>query len=139
MNWLRTLLLGGATAALPAEAPDEPPYRQDACPDCGCDDFTAGGPTVRHESNGSHSRVPALSAVLCCLGCGARWYGTPHGLKRPHEAALPPQWAIIDAQAKAQREQAQQQRAQVARQAANGPHPIPRGPGDGFRKPPKPR
>ena len=117
------------------------PHRIDGCPSCGCEHMTAGGATVRHESNGSESRVVQVDGVMCCLSCGERWYGTPQGLKRPHEAALPPQWAMLDMQARATASQTAARREATARRDDPDANDVPRkrGPSTGFRVPPKPR
>lgn len=123
---------GKTTSTEAADAPAAPPMRDDACPSCGCEFFTPGGPVVHVRSNGERAETPASGAILCCLGCGERWYSTPSGLKRPHESALPPAWAMADLQAKA-REVAKQrtdERAERTGRRLAGPH-------EGFRHPPK--
>lgn len=116
----------------------EPSFRRDACPECGCEHFAAGGPVTQHESNGERSRVRQESAVLSCLGCGARWFGTKDGLRKPHEAALPPAWAMMDLQARVQKAQHEASEAQRERQREAKQRPAPRGPHAGFRTPPPP-
>lgn len=115
-----------------SDAPPAPPMRDDACPSCGCERFTPGGPVVVCRSNGVTALTEQSGAVLSCLGCGERWYQTPKGLKRPHESALPPAWAMADMQARA-REVAKQRTVDRPERPAKrmaGPH-------EGFALPPK--
>ena len=134
MKWLAALL------GVDDQTPTEPPRRVDPCPSCGCEYMTAGGPTVTHESNGESARIVQSSAVLCCLGCGERWYGTPRGLKRPHEAALPPAWASIDLHARmtAERDKATAAADERKRSAAETQLNRPRRAHEVFRRPPNP-
>lgn len=103
---------------------------------CGCRDFTAGGMTVRASSAG----VREHGALLCCLACGERYYSTPAGLRRPHESAMPPAWAMLDLQARAAKAQSESAAARMrARTEPQRPEPVPvRSPHRGFRTPPTP-
>lgn len=132
--------LFGDSAPLPLPMPDdEAPFRSDPCPDCGCEQMTAGGPVTFCESNGIRARVRQEGAVLTCLGCGARWFSTKSGLRKPHEAALPPSWAMQDLQATMRKAQDAAAAAQRERQEkAAEQKPKPRGPHTGFRTPPRP-
>ena len=116
--------------------PPEPKFRIDKCPGCGCEHFTAGGPVTQHESNGARARIKQESAVLSCLGCGERYFGTKDGLRKPHEAALPPAWAMADLQARLQKAQdaAGAERRRVQAEADKRPKPS----RTEFRTPPKP-
>jgi hypothetical protein len=100
---------------------------------CGCRDFTAGGQTVRVSPAGAR----ASGVVLSCLGCGARWYNTRAGLRKPHESALPSAWAMQDIQARAAKAQADSMAARLSRRQAEH-SPVSRGPLAGFRVPPVP-
>lgn len=110
---------------LPPVVPNDP------CPDCGCEDFTAGGATV----HGRRGIIVPASAVVCCLGCGARWFGTRAGWRKPHDAAMPPAWAMSDLQSRTVRAQADRltQRQKENEQAAPPPS---RNPARGFNRPP---
>jgi hypothetical protein len=115
------------------------PEREDRCPDCGCAHFTGGGVVLTHRSDGTVAVVVPGSAVLSCLGCGARWYGTPSGLQRPHEASLPPAWAMHDLQARMESARRDAMAAKEKRRDEAAETPAPRGASAGFRRPPVPR
>jgi len=100
---------------------------------CGCSDFTTGGQVVRVNRDGA--RVGGN--VLTCLGCGERWYNTARGLRRPHEAALPPAWSMAMLQGKAAKAQADAQHEREQRRLATMGQQT-RGPAAGFRTPPAP-
>jgi hypothetical protein len=100
---------------------------------CGCRDFTPGGQTVRVNADGARP----VGVVLSCLGCGARWYNTRAGLRKPHESALPSAWAMQDIQARAAKAQADTLAARMQRKQENHT-PVARGPLAGFRVPPVP-
>ena len=104
--------------------------------DCGCRDFTAGGPTVRVSSAGAM----AHGQLLCCLACGSRWYSTRRDLRRPHESAMPPAWAAMDLQARAAKAQSDAVAARMrTRTESPRPEAVPvRAPHRGFRTPPTP-
>lgn len=104
--------------------------------ECGCRDFTVGGATVRVSSAGPRES----GAVLCCLACGSRYYSTMTGLRRPHESALPPAWAMLDLQSRAAKAQSESAAAKMrARTDPPRPEPVPvRAPHRGWRTPPQP-
>jgi hypothetical protein len=74
------------------------PRPRDTCPECDSTHFTAGGQAVSAWHDGIGCGVLPAGAVLCCLKCGARWYVTESGLKKPHRDAMPPAWAMRDLQ-----------------------------------------
>lgn len=121
-----------------AEAPSpEPAYRDDACPECGCQHFKPGEPVVRARSNGVSAQAKPEGALLQCLGCSAPWYTTANGLVAPHEATLPPAWLAVRERVEAR------QSADVRSGSRNGggndnrPKRRVPGPHEGFATPPK--
>jgi len=110
----------------------EKPYRDDACPSCGHEYFTPGGPVVTCRSNGEKAVADTSGAVLSCLGCGERWYQTRKGLKKPADGALPPAWAQSDLYARVKADQVRRGTEREERPAKRlaGPH-------EGFALPPK--
>jgi hypothetical protein len=114
----------------------EPQFRRDKCAECGGEHFTAGGPVTRVESNGERAKLTQDGAVLSCLGCGARYYTTRDGLRRPAEGALPPAWAMSDLQARMQKAQ-DAERAERARLQEEAKRTKPGKQPTQFRTPPK--
>ena len=114
----------------------EPPEIVMLCPGCGCSQFTGGGQSLTPLTNGVRVRIEVSGAVLSCLGCGARWYTTPQGLKVPHEAALPPAWAMHDLQKRASTALSAQPTTGPARDPGKPPKRM-AGPHEGFVMPPK--
>lgn len=118
-------------------APAEPPYRDDACPSCGCQHFQPGPPVVRARSNGVSAQSKPESAMLLCLGCGAAWYGTASGLVEPDERAVPAAWLAVSDRVNAR--QASEDRSgskNGARDEYKFRRRVP-GPSEGFSRPPK--
>lgn len=120
-----------------AASSPEPPYRDDACPSCGGTHFKPGEPVVRARSNGVSAQARPEGAMLQCLGCGAPWFTTAHGLVEPDESALPPAWLAVMDRVRAR------EGAKDAPGSRNGPRDDSRpkrrvpGPNEGFMMPPK--
>lgn len=132
MNWFRSKSPTPEQAAAQALAGELPPPVRLAC-SCGSRAFTAGGPAVAPYCDGRLAWVEPSGAVLSCLACGKRWYTTPEGLREPHEAAMPPAWAMQDLQAAAAARQAAM-REERDPQRHNPKRPLDRE----FKRPPRP-
>lgn len=118
--------------------PAEPPAITTPCT-CGATQFVGGGTALTPMTDGRRAWVEPSGAVLACLACGRTWYTTPQGLKEPHAAALPTQWASRDLQKQLAEAQARAAAATKEPRERDPDRPARRhaGPHEGFVLPPK--